>query len=91
MKYALLLLILLVPVSSAAQQPAPVKEDPQVTIANQAVEIAQLKAQIHELQLAVKLYENALGVSKQRADDQKAVEDAKLAFQQANAKAVNKK
>lgn len=55
-------------------------------LAQKDVQIAQLNAQLHELQLEVQLYEATTGVTARRAADQKAVQDAADAASKAEKK-----
>ena len=76
-------------------KPAETIEQLKVTIADQALTIARLTAQLNEARFELGTYEQALGATQRRQTDQAAVEKAQAALteaqQAANAKQGGKK
>ena len=54
----------------------PTLDDLKKQVADQAVQIARLTAQVHELTFQLQLYEDATGVSRRRNEDSNAVKQA---------------
>ena len=72
---------------SPGVSPEPTVAELQLQVARKDVLAASQAAQIHELQRQVQLYEIALGITQQRKDDEKAVQDANAAERKASQKA----
>lgn len=80
MRKLILTVIVSFSVCAVAQQPASKPElavkELKIKIAEQTLEIAQLKAQVNEMQLMMQLYEASVGVTARRNADQQAIQRA---------------
>lgn len=79
LRSGLVVLLLLFFATAGHAQTKPTADTLQTTIAEQAVTIARLQAQVHELQFQVNLYDSAMGTSSRRSEDQQAIQAAEQA------------